>query len=73
MSQGQGGKYAEHIIGVGDEVLPGDPQWIVQAGQVKCLQPAFLAGVEGPRLTAVEDKAKHALLVNSHLSIGGQQ
>ena len=40
---------------------------------VKGIQPAFLAGVEGPCLTTVEKGAQYAGLVHLHLCVDGQQ
>ena len=62
MSLCQDGEHAGHSclgqdVDVGDAVLPSNAEESVKAAQVEGVQPAFLAGVEGPRFTAIQESA----------------
>ena len=53
-------------------VLPGDAQNPPEAMQMEEVESAFLAGVQCPGFTAVQQCADDAGLVDLHLGVGGQ-
>ena len=74
---GKQGKHAWYScliqdILVWDMVLPGDAQNPSEVVQVEDIESAFLAGVQSPCLTAIEQCAEHTGLIHLHLGVGGQ-